>query len=82
MVLVYASVNSSCAQTPPGYCGAFAHPVSPWGRAFANFTLPGGQAFANPGANCFSFPKQNPKMTERQATLFTKSDVMVGIFCA
>ena len=60
MVLGYASVNSSCAQTPPspqGYCGAFAHPVSPWGRAFANFTLPGGQAFANPGANCFSFPK-------------------------
>ena len=57
MVLVYASVNSSCAQTPPGYYGAFAHPVSPWSRAFANFTLPGGQAFANPGANCSSFPK-------------------------
>ena len=36
---------------PPGYCGAIARPVSPRGGAFANFTLPGGRAFANPGAN-------------------------------
>ena len=27
---------------PPGYCGAFAHLVSPGGGAFANFVLPGG----------------------------------------
>ena len=40
-----ASVNSTCAQPPapprPNYCG---------GGAFANFTLSGGRAFANPGA--------------------------------
>ena len=35
---------------PPGYCGAFAHLVSPGGGAFANFVLLGGQAFANPAA--------------------------------
>ena len=35
---------------PPGYCGAFAHLVSPGGGAFANFALPGARAFANPGA--------------------------------
>ena len=35
--------------TPPGYCGAFAHLVSPGGGAFANFVLPRGRAFANPG---------------------------------
>ena len=46
----YASVNSTCAQAPPGYCGAFARLVSPGGGAFANFALPGGRAFANPGA--------------------------------
>ena len=34
-----ASVNSTSAQPPPGYCGEF-----------ANFALPGGWAFANPGA--------------------------------
>ena len=42
-----------CAQPsppPPGYCGAFAHLVSPGGGAFANFALPGGRAFANPRA--------------------------------
>ena len=41
-------------QRPPpsllGYCGAFAHLVSPGGGAFVNFALPGGRAFANPGA--------------------------------
>ena len=26
---------------PPGYCGAFAHLVSPGVGAFANFALPG-----------------------------------------
>ena len=39
-----ASVNSSCAHTPPlppGYCGAFAPLVSPAGGAFANFVLLG-----------------------------------------
>ena len=52
-----ASVNSSRAQhqpptpPPPGYCGAFAHLVSPRGGAFPNFVLPGGRAFANPAAN-------------------------------
>ena len=46
----YALVNSTCAQDPPGYCGAFARLVSPGGGAFANFALPGGRAFANPGA--------------------------------
>ena len=38
------------ARAPPGYCGAFAHLISPGGEAFANFALPGGWAFANPGA--------------------------------
>ena len=40
------------AAPPRGYCGAFAHLVSPGGAhgTFANFTLPGGRAFANPGA--------------------------------
>ena len=46
---------------PLGYCGAFAHPVSPGGETFANFTLPGGRALANAGANpdlltCTQFP--------------------------
>ena len=45
-----ASVDSSCAQPPPGYDGAFAHLLSPGGGAFANFALPGGRAFAKPGA--------------------------------
>ena len=45
-----ASVNSACAQPPPGNCGAFARLVSPGGGAFANFALPGGRAFANPRA--------------------------------
>ena len=36
------------APHPPGYCGAFAHLVSPGGGAFANVALPGGRAFANP----------------------------------
>ena len=47
---LYASVNFTCSQAPPGYCGAFARLVSPWGGAFANFALPGGRAFAIPGA--------------------------------
>ena len=45
-----ALVNSTSAQLPPGYCGAFARFVSPGGGVFANFTLPGGRAFANPRA--------------------------------
>ena len=45
-----ASVNSICAELPPGYCGAFARLDSPGGGAFANFALPGGRAFANPQA--------------------------------
>ena len=36
------------APHPTGYCGAFAHLVSPGGVAFANVALPGGRAFANP----------------------------------
>ena len=52
VLIVYASVNSTCAQPPPppGYCGAFTRLVSPGGGAFANFALPGGRAFANPRA--------------------------------
>ena len=48
---LYASVNSSCAQTPPPRLlrGIFPPCQSP-GGAFANFVLPGGRAFANPGA--------------------------------
>ena len=46
-----ASVNSTCAQPPPGNCGAFARLVSPGGGAFATVALPGGRAFANPRAN-------------------------------
>ena len=34
----------------PGYCEGFARLVGPVGGAFANFSLPGGWAFANPGA--------------------------------
>ena len=40
--VTYASVNSTCAQPPPGNCGAFARLVSPGGGAFANVVLPGG----------------------------------------
>ena len=47
---VYASSKPAAPRTPPGYCGAFAHPVSPGSGEFANFVLPGGWAFANPGA--------------------------------
>ena len=49
-----ASVNSSCAQSPPppGYCRAFVRLVSPGGGAFANFALPRGRAFANPRSIC------------------------------
>ena len=43
-----ASVNSTCAQPLPGYCGAIARLVSPGDGAFANFALPGGRTFANP----------------------------------
>ena len=49
-IFIYTSVNSSWAQSPPGYCGAFAGLVSPGGGAFAKFVLPEGRAFANPGA--------------------------------
>ena len=41
-----ASVNSTYAHAvppTPGYCRAFAFPVSPGGAAFANFALPGGR---------------------------------------
>ena len=31
-----AITNTSCAHPPPGTCGAFAHIVSPGGRALAN----------------------------------------------
>ena len=48
LLLYNASVNSTCAQPPPGNCGAFARLVSPGGGAFANVVLPGGRAFANP----------------------------------
>ena len=42
--------NPPAPSSPPGYCGAFAHLVSPGGGAFAYFALPGGRAFANPWA--------------------------------
>ena len=45
-----ASVNSTCAQHPPGLLRAFTCLVSPGGGAFANFAQPGGWAFANPRA--------------------------------
>ena len=46
-----ASVNSSCAHSPPPpQCGAFARLFSPGGGAFANFALLGGRAFAKPRA--------------------------------
>ena len=45
-----ASVNSTCAQPLPGYCGAIARLISPGDGAFANFALPGGRVFANPRA--------------------------------
>ena len=35
--------------SPPGYCGAFARLVSPWGGALANFALPGGWDLPTPG---------------------------------
>ena len=44
-----ASVNSICAQPPPGNRGAFASLVSPGGGALANLARPGGRALANPG---------------------------------
>ena len=50
-----ASINSSCAHPPPGYCGAFARLVSPGGGAFANFALPGSRAFANPRGHSRAF---------------------------
>ena len=34
---------------PPGNCGAFAHVVSTWGRAFAILSQPGDWALAYPG---------------------------------
>ena len=40
----------SAVPSTPGYWGAFARLVSPEGEAFANFSLHGGWAFANPGA--------------------------------
>ena len=45
-----ASVDSTCAQCPPGLLRAFTRLVSLGDGAFANFLLPGGLAFANPGA--------------------------------
>ena len=48
---INASVNSSCAQPPPGLLWGICLPFQSWGwDAFANFVLPGGQAFTNPGA--------------------------------
>ena len=47
---MHQSIPAAPSPPPPGYCGAFARLVSPWGGAFANFVLPGGRAFANPGA--------------------------------
>ena len=43
-----ASVNSTCAQPPPGNCGAFARLVSPGDGAFANDALPGGWQMPGP----------------------------------
>ena len=51
---------------PPGNCGAFARPVSPWGGALANLARPGGRAFAYPGATprvlTHVIPTRNPNM--------------------
>ena len=44
------SVNSSCAQRPPGYYRAFACLACPGDGAFANFVLLRGRAFANHAA--------------------------------
>ena len=51
--IIYASVNSNCAQPPPGLLRGIQLPALsvPGGWAFANFALSGGRAFANPGAN-------------------------------
>ena len=38
----YASVNSTCAQLPPGQLRGIARLVGPGGGAFANFALPEG----------------------------------------
>ena len=55
-LLLYASVNSTCAQAPPpGYCGAFARLVSPGGGAFANFALPGGPGIRQPRGHSRGF---------------------------
>ena len=51
----YASVNSTCAQSPPGYCGAFARLVSPGGGTFANFALPGGPGIRQPRGHSRGF---------------------------
>ena len=53
--IMYQSIP--VAPRHPGYCGAFARPVSPGDGAFANFALPGGQAFANPGGNPELLPR-------------------------
>ena len=47
--LMHQSLPAAPSPPPPphspGYCGAFARPVSPGGGAFANFALHGGRAF-------------------------------------
>ena len=50
---MHQSIPAAPSPPPPlpGYCGAFALLVSSGDGAFANFTLPGGRAFANLGAN-------------------------------
>ena len=75
-----ASVNSTCAQPLPGYCGAIARLVSPGDGAFANFSLPGGRAFANPGAiaellNTHAVSYQN--VTTQRVLLEKKADWII-----
>ena len=47
---MHQSIPPAPPAPPPGYCGAFTRLFSPWDGAFANFTLPGERAFANPRA--------------------------------
>ena len=75
-----ASVNSTCAQNPPGCCGAFTRLVSPGGGAFVNFSLPGGRVFANPGAipelsNTHAVSYQN--VTTQRVLLEKKADWLI-----
>ena len=83
-----ASVNSTCAQPPratAGYLPALSVPgvalSVPGVGAFANFSLPGGRAFANPGAilelsNTHAVSYQN--VTTQRVSLEKKADWLIS----